>query len=80
MIIYNFRLSNKLSQEEMNVTTSIKFFILAFSSFMFTYQTLVAMHKLTSPPVVDSTERFNIKDIDNILITICPLTNGIHQN
>ena len=61
----------------MNATKSIKFFILAFSTFMFTYQTLVAIHKLTNQPVVDSTERLNIKDMDNLLITI---SNGIYQN
>ena len=57
----------------MNFTKSFKFLILGFSSFMFTYQTLVAIQKLMSPPVVDSTERLNIKDIDTPLITICPL-------
>ena len=57
----------------MNFTKSIKFLILGFSSFMFTYQTLVAIQKLMDPPVVDSTQRLKIKDIDNLLITVCPL-------
>ena len=57
----------------MNITKSVKLFILAFSSCMFTYQTLVAIQKLTSPPVVDSTERLNIEDVDSLMITICPL-------
>ena len=57
----------------MNFTKFIKFLILGVSSFMFTYQTLVAIQKLMNPPVVDSTERLNIKDIDTPLITICPL-------
>ena len=58
---------------QMNITKSVKLFILAFSSLMFTNQTLVAIQKLMNPPVVDSTERLNIKDIDTLLITICPL-------
>ena len=57
----------------MNITKSVKLFILAFSSCMFTYQTLVAIQKLTSPPVVDSTERLNIEDVDSLMVTICPL-------
>jgi hypothetical protein len=40
---------------------------------MFIYQTVVAIQNLTNPPVVDSTERFNIEDTDSLLITICPL-------
>ena len=57
----------------MSITKSVKLFILAFSSCMFTYQTLVAIQKLTSPPVVDSTERLNIEDVDSLMVTICPL-------
>ena len=57
----------------MDFTKSVKFLILGFSSFMFTYQMLVAIQKLMYPPVVDSTQRLKIKDIDNLLITVCPL-------
>ena len=57
----------------MNITKSVKLFILAFSSCMFTYQTLITIHNLRSPPVVDSTERLNIEDVDSLMVTICPL-------
>ena len=57
----------------MNIEKSVKCFILLFSLLMFIYQTVVAIQKLTNPPVVDSTERYNIGDMDSLLITICPL-------
>jgi hypothetical protein len=40
---------------------------------MFIWQASVAISNLMDPPVVDSTERLNIGDIDMIVITICPL-------
>ena len=45
---------------------------LVFSLFMFVWQAKVAIDKLVNPPVVDSTERLNMTDIEPLLITICP--------
>ena len=47
--------------------------ILAISTVMFIYQVSEAIQKLMDPPVVDSTERLKITDIEPLLITICPL-------
>ena len=47
--------------------------ILAISSVVFIYQVSEAIQKLMDPPVVDSTERLKIADIEPLLITICPL-------
>ena len=40
---------------------------------MFIWQASVAVSKLMDPPVVDSTERLKIDEIEPLLITICPL-------
>ena len=57
----------------MGLSRAFKFLILSFSTFMFTYQASVAVYKLMDPPIVDSTERLSITDMDSILITLCPL-------
>ena len=56
----------------MNMAKAVKFLLLAFSIFMFIYQASVAVMKLMNPSVVDSTEKFDIADIEPPLITICP--------
>ena len=55
------------------LTKAIKWFILIFSFIMFFYQAQIAVNNLTDPPIVDSTETFNIADVDTPLITVCPL-------
>ena len=50
-----------------------RWIILAFSFFMFLYQSQVAIQKLVDPPVVDSTEILNVIDTEPPLMTICPL-------
>ena len=57
----------------MNVSKSFRMLILVFSFLMFIWQASVAISNLLNPPVVDSTERLDIGDIDPPLITICPL-------
>ena len=57
----------------MNVTKAFRMLILAISLSMFLWQAYVAISKLMDPPVVDSTERLNMADIEPLLITICPL-------
>ena len=57
----------------MNIAKAVKFLLLAFSIFMFIYQASVAVMKLMNPSIVDSTEKFDIADIEPPLITICPL-------
>ena len=52
---------------------ALKKLILVFSSAMFIYQASVAIRKLMNPPVIESTQRFSIANIDAPLITICPL-------
>ena len=57
----------------MNVPKAIRMLILVISFLMFIWQASVALSNLMDPPVVDSTEKLNIHDIDPQLITICPL-------
>ena len=72
-----FRLKQRLI--EMNVSKAFRMLILVFSIFMFIWQVSVAITNLMDPPVVDSTERLNIDDIDLPLITICPLEQWREQ-
>ena len=58
---------------KMNISKAFKMLILVFSFLMFTWQASVAVGKLMDPPVVDSTERLNMADIEPPLITICHL-------
>ena len=50
----------------------IKRVIFIFSFFMFCYQAKVAINKLQNPNVLDITEKLDITDIQQPLITICP--------
>ena len=59
----------------MDKTKLFNVFILAFSFLMFYFQCKTAVDNLMYPPVVDSTEKFNIAEIETPLITICPLNN-----
>ena len=52
---------------------AFKKLILVISSTMFIYQAYVAIGKLLNPPVIESTQRFSISNIETPLITICPL-------
>ena len=52
---------------------ALKKLILVFSTAMFIYQASVAIGKLVNPPIIDSTQRLSITNIDPPLITICPL-------
>ena len=52
---------------------AFKKLILVISSTMFIYQASIAIEKLLNPPVIDSTQRFSISNIETPLITICPL-------
>ena len=49
----------------------LKWVILSFSFFMFCYQAEIAIRKLMSPPVIDSTDIHSLADIQLPLITIC---------
>ena len=62
----------------MDKTSLLNVFILAFSFVMFCFQAKIAFDNLLYPPVVDSTEKFNIAEIDSPLITICPLDTINH--
>ena len=57
----------------MNVSKAFRMLILVFSFLMFLWQARIAVIQLMDPPLVDSTERLNIADIEPLLITICPL-------
>ena len=57
----------------MNVSKAFRMLILVFSFIMFLWQARIAVIQLMDPPVVDSTERLSIADIEPLLITICPL-------
>ena len=57
----------------MNLIRAFKKLILVISSTMFIYQASIAIEKLLNPPVIDSTQRFSISNIETPLITICPL-------
>ena len=50
----------------------IKRMIFAFSFIMFCYQAKIAISKLQNPTVMDVTEKLDITDIQQPLITICP--------
>ena len=62
----------------MDKTRFLNFFILAFSFVMFCMQANIALNNFFYPPVVDSTEKFTIAEIDAPLITICPLDTLNH--
>ena len=42
------------------------------STIIFLYQCLIALNKLNYPPVVDSTQILDVKDVDLPLLTLCP--------
>ena len=66
-------LFGKFQKKKMGLTKLLKGLILAISFSMFCYQAHIAICKLIDPPVVDSTDVFNIADIEAPLITICPM-------
>ena len=49
----------------------IELLVLAFSLCMFCYQTQIAIKKWIYPPIVDSTDVYNIADAELPVITIC---------
>ena len=57
----------------MNASKAFRMLILLISFMMFIWQASVAVGNLMDQPVVDLTERLSIADIDNLLISICPL-------
>ena len=57
----------------MNISKAFRMLILVFSFLMFIWQASIAVSKLMDPPVVDSTERLNMANIEPPLITICHL-------
>ena len=57
----------------MKVFKAFRMLILFISFMMFIWQASVAVGNLMDQPVVDLTERLSIADIDNLLISICPL-------
>ncbi len=57
----------------MNKARSIpKIILLTISVSMFLFQMKIALKNLADPPIVMTEERFNLKDIDPPLLTICP--------
>ena len=58
---------------KMKVAKAFRMLILVFSFLMFIWQASVAVSKLMDPPVVDSTERLTMADIEPPLVTICHL-------
>ena len=63
----------KAKFNKMNVSKAITIMILVISFLMFIWQTSVAVGKLMNPPVVDSTVRLTMADIEPPLVTICHL-------
>ena len=57
----------------------IKWMVFAISFYMFLYQGNIAINKLMNPTVLDNTERLNITDIQQPLITVCPQKQFVYD-
>jgi hypothetical protein len=63
---------------EVIITKVLKWMILAISLSMFCYQARIAVYNLVNPPVIDSTQVYDVKDVKPPLITICPMHQYNH--
>ena len=56
----------------MNKLNILKILVFTISLSIFLLQMKISLHNLADPPIVTTEERFNIKDIDPPVITMCP--------
>ena len=73
IIICGFISDNKRT---INMKKVCKLLVPTFSFCMFCYQTQIAIQKWIYPPIVDSTDVYNIADAQIPVITICAKNQG----